>query len=200
MLGGLIPAITACFSALASNDFVRELGLEEGFVKGETLTTLYVFAVSLAGFLSVTQANYWMPPRSFLKLISKTDPVRVQGLSELKDMFTAVERLDSTPADSPDYGKVSRLLTDMEWPRQVWVRENFSYLAETGFQEVPPLLEHDVTKYSQGHHCTLMLENLFNDARRAAKSSDRGRLESRGVWHATVTQPTVEFFFCIPLQ
>ena len=39
-----------------------------------------------------------------------------------------------------------------------------------------------------------MLENLFNDARRAAKSSDRGRLESRGVWHATVTQPTVEFF------
>ena len=47
VLGGLIPAITACFSALASNDVVRELGLEEGFVKGETLTTLYMSLRSL---------------------------------------------------------------------------------------------------------------------------------------------------------
>ena len=74
----------------------------------------------------------------------------------------AVERLDSTPLTR--YGKVRRLLTDMEWPNQVWVRENFSFLAETGFQEVPPLLEVDLIKYSQAHHCTLMLENLFNDA------------------------------------
>ena len=132
MLGGLIPAITACFSALASNDFVRELSLEEGFVKGETLTALYVFAVSLAGFLSVTQANYWMPPCSFLKLISKAAPVRVQGLSELKDMFMAVDRLDSTHADSCDSGKVCRLLTDMEWPNQVWVRENCRNSSSSG--------------------------------------------------------------------
>ena len=44
--------------------------------------------------------------------------------------------------------------------------------------------------YAQAHHSTLMLENMFNTARRAAKSNERGRLEAKGVWHATALADT----------
>ena len=106
VLDGLVPGITGVMSALCSYDFAQYLGLDghsglDGHTSlPETLTTLYIFGISLAGFLSVTQAAYWIPPRKFIQLASPDADTRKTGLSELQKMFLALEVLDSTPSDS----------------------------------------------------------------------------------------------------
>ena len=72
-----------------------------------------------------------------------------------------------------------------EWPQQQWCRENFSYLTESNFENVPAWLQSELMAYGHSHNCTLMLENLFNVTRRQARRSHTGTLDAKGMWHAT---------------
>jgi hypothetical protein len=185
---GLEPAITGCLSALSSVHFVEYLNLGMPFAEdGElidvggavtaTITSVWRFAVSLAGALSVTQAKYLVPPRCFLGLLSESS--KQATLQSLKKTFEAIERLESVDSRS-----ARKAVSDMEWPNQTWTRENFSFLAETQFCDVPDWLQADLRAYAVSHNTTLMLENLFNTARRAVKANPRGRLDPKGLWHA----------------
>ena len=42
----------------------------------------------------------------------------------------------------------------------------------------------DLAGYGMAHNTTLLVENLFNVARRTGKKNPRGRLEPKGAWHA----------------
>eukprot|EP00969_Alexandrium_andersonii_P357358 15448607-Alexandrium_andersonii.AAC.1 len=59
----------------------------------------------------------------------------------------------------------------MEWPLQVWSRGNLVFLAETDFLDIYPWCKKEIQAYAFGHNSTLLVENLFNEARRVSKKN-----------------------------
>ena len=145
------------------------------------VTSMWRCAIALSGALAVSNYKHVVPPRSFILLASKDESVRGQCLAELAKTFKALENLEKAGHQSRD---IQRWVSDMEWPNQVWCRENLSYLAETGFEVVYPWLAEELVGYGRAHKSSLIVENLFNVARRVSKKNPRHRLESKGMWHA----------------
>ena len=112
---------------------------------------------------------------------------RVKQLEHLKSIFESLEKLETllSPVESRISSEVAKFLSEQEWPQQQWCRENFSYLTESNFKDVPSWLQSELMAYGQSHNCTLMLENLFNVTRRQARRSHTGTLDAKGMWHAT---------------
>ena len=144
-------------------------------------TTLWRFTVALSGALAVSNYKYAVPPRNFILLASKDEGVRQQCLATLAKTFEALEKLEKAGNEDQE---IRRWVSDMEWPNQVWCRENFSYLAETNFEAVYPWLVQELEGYGRAHNSSLIVENLFNVARRVSKKNPRHRLEPKGLWHA----------------
>ena len=142
---------------------------------------LWKFAVALAGALALTSAKYLVPPACFLSLLSADATVRTTCLQDLAIAHRSVETLEQLADDG--HPEVSAWLRDMEWPQQVWCRENMSLLSECEFENVYPWLLNELRGYSRAHGTSLLIENLFNAARSVSRKNPRGMLEGRAFWH-----------------
>ena len=140
--------------------------------------TMWKFGVNLVGTLAVSNCRYLIPPRSFIVLTSPDESARQRCLAELAATFEVVEKLEQRANGDRD---IAQWLKNMEWPGHVWVRENFSFLAETRFQTVYPWLEEELVGYGRSHNTSLLIENLFNVSRAISKKSTRHRLEAKGM-------------------
>ena len=88
--GGLVPAVVGCLDAFVSPGFLKYLALDSeearatsGSTGNQTLSSLWRFAVALAGELAVTQAAYYVPPRSFIRLLCDGEE-KTEALRELR--------------------------------------------------------------------------------------------------------------------
>lgn len=178
--------LSATLSNMASAELCQILQINHGSklprdTQQLLANTMWKFVVNLVGALVVSNYRYLIPPRSFIVLTSESESDRQRCLAELAATFRAVEKLEQRADGDRD---IAQWLKNMEWPGQVWVRENFSFLAETNFQTVYPWLEEELVGYGRSHNTSLLIENLFNVSRAISKKNPRHRLEPKGMWHA----------------
>ena len=85
-------------------------------------------------------------------------------------------------AASYDDPKVCELLRVMEWPKNLWTRENMSHLSETQFKHAYAFLVKELRGFGCGHNSSLLIELLFNAARKFSRLNPQHKLEPQTMW------------------
>ena len=112
----------------------------------------------------------------------------VQIAVVLGSLMIASSSCEEFPADAP---AIRQFLLECEWPHQNYVRETLVLLSEDNFESVPEFLQADFRAFAAGHNTTLMIENLFRQARAAARECHTGKLEAFAFWHAMACKGTL---------
>ena len=77
-------------------------------------------------------------------------------------------------------------MKSMQWPLEVWVRENLSVLSKRDFTGVVPWLAEEIDAYASSHSSTLQVENTCRVARNTAGTNPRQRFDPKALWDSTV--------------
>ena len=189
--GGFIVVIASIFVTLSSKEFAMRLGftghtssapiLEQ---ENKIVRSLWQFAIALAGSLALTHYKYQVPPHNFVGIIPGVGETKINEmlriLAKTFDNTHVLEELALVDKAVAEY------LKSMQWPAEVWTRENLSYLCETKFKKVYPWLEDEIEAFAQSHATTLEVENSIRLARDTAKTNPQCRLDPKALWHAII--------------
>jgi hypothetical protein len=133
-----------------------------------------------------------LPPLAFLGALAEAEEFRQEWLRRMKDMWRTCEALESEAQVSAE----ARDLQDsLLFPSMHFCRWVFLNLAEVDFQYIPSGVQQAIAKFGAGHGSTLMIENMFGDARRLARANARGKTSAQALWHqAAVVGKVAENF------
>ena len=189
--GDFASTLVDIMSGLTSKEFGAIVGFSENPGQASlklnfSLTigrVMWRFTHSLIGSLAVSNCKYLIPPRSFIGLTNKDASIQQACMDDLKATFSSLTALETIVHDSDD---AAHWVRNLEWPSQVWCRENFVYLAECEFMvdKMYPWLKEELEGYGMGFNTSLLIENMFNHARKISKLNPRHRMEARSMWHA----------------
>lgn len=178
----------------------HEFASEAGFISAEPKTEHEIntdrlvarhsfrFCCHLAGATAANYIVHEVPPENFVLLASADNTVVQQGLTRLRSQFNALGVLETKALHNRN---AHQYVAAQEWPLQQWTRENFSVLSETDFSSVYQWLKDDCSDYACGHNVTLLVENMWREAKKAMRTNARHRMEPKALWQVVANASPV---------
>lgn len=144
-------------------------------------TALFKLAITAVGHAAARMMTFDAPPILFIGLTDDDEERSGECLARLRQQWSALEKLEAVIHDNE---KAARFHESLLWPWEHWTREMFLALYERDFVDCPPWMRAELLQYSKAHFSTLLVENMANACRRAAKQSESGKFCCKSVWHS----------------
>ena len=190
--GGLDEAVKSLLSHWFSDQF--QALLKEGNTtdmamracpwSSEEVTTgrfqLWSFLVQLCSEIAMTGLTFKNPPFCMLSLVSPHNAVVYESLAMHALQWKAYTALEKTALEDHE---ASSWLEAAHVPRQQWPMQNFISLHEVDFKRVPKELKKMLEEYGRSWMSSLVVEHLWNAARRGAVHTGSGRMGHDMLYH-----------------
>ena len=128
-------------------------------------------------------------PGKFAGAVSKGPAIKSDTMQWLKQTFDAVCDAERHARDDEF---LAAWLLDLIWVKNTWIREVLLSAAEADFATLPQDTELEVLQQNLGPVTTKPVEDSFNVARKAMKSSNNCQLSRRGLWHRLLSSNVLE--------
>ena len=159
---------------------------------------LWQFLINLCSELALTGLQFQGPPWSMLALASPHLGVVNEALARHSLQWKAYTCLEKKAQED---AMASEWLGALVVPRQQWVMENFVRLWEHDFKIVPASLLKALQEFSRSWMSSLVIEHLWNAARRGASHTGTGRMGHDSLFHhIALASNTLTEFGRIPCE
>ena len=104
--------------------------------------------------------------------------IKSQVPREMRATFINIQKLETRAREQNHAAEYAQ---SIQWPLEVWVRENLSILSERDFTEAVARLVEEIDAYASSHSLTLLVENTIRVARNTASRNPSHRFDSKAL-------------------
>jgi hypothetical protein len=181
-------ALHELLDTILSPGFAEQLGFpkargsdhlqkEDAMVAG----TCWRLAFNVVGSFAITQATYTHQlPLALFGLLNPAEGVVTDTLAWLSSVWACLLKLELEGLH--DNAAVAFVI-NLRFPLEQFSRSILVMLAEVEFKEVPCLVVEELTDFANGLHSTLLVENMFREARKLERKSLSGMVGNMHLWH-----------------
>ena len=183
-------ALHGLLDMLLSPAFAEQLGFPKARTPGHLQNekedamvagTCWKLAFSVIGSFATTQASYTHQlPLAFFGLLSPAAGVVADTLAWLSSVWACLLKLE---LEGLSDSTAAAFVVNLRFPLEQFSRSILVMLAEAEFKEVPGLVVEELTDFASGLHSTLLVENMFREARKMERKSLSGMTGNIHLWH-----------------
>eukprot|EP00971_Amphidinium_carterae_P349394 6490996-Amphidinium_carterae.1 len=157
------------------------------------LKQLWMANLYLLEELLLTKFLLMQPPYRFLELLSNDASEQRRVLKIMQREWDSLQKYEAENLWGQN-SDAAALHLSLFPAQQTYVREIYVKCMETDWEVVTPEVQRSVEMFARSHHSTLLVENVFNDARRISSKCSSGRLCPAAMWHISSKGKTPEQF------
>lgn len=128
-------------------------------------------------------------PGYFMVLLSGDSGLRKHGLLQLSGWFRLLCDMEEL---AEKQGTVKRVLRDLMWPQETFVREVLVLLAESDFQDISYEVRHMIQGYADSWKATVVNEDMTNKLRYVEGAQSAGRFARPTRWYRAQESGPIE--------